>query len=133
MRTEATPREVGLSEGLGAWVPVGSRLPDLDMPVWLYLPDGPRIVQGCRTEDSDGWYWANCYSSAYFDPTHEGGKWRSLDAEMDDDYQPSLWQPLPEPPRYTQAELDAAAAEARRLVAGILVAGPNAELTGAPR
>lgn len=101
----STPGVLGSDEGLGAWVIVAERLPGLDVPVWLYLPDGPRIVQGCRTDGSEGWCWANCYSSAYFDPTYEGGMWRAHDAELDEDYQPSLWQPLPEPPRYTQAEL----------------------------
>ena len=115
--TDATRRDGSpLTEGLGAWVPTAdlSRLPDFDVPVWLY-EDG-RAWIGCRVYDSDGWLWAKCYLLPYLD---EAGAWKLADAEADDDYSPTLWQPMPEPPRYAQPELDSAAADGRRLAANL--------------
>ena len=74
------------------WISVEDRLPPLDRIVWLFRPKyGPFI--GCRTDDGDGWLWANSYGSQYW---HEG-KWEG-DAEIDDDYDVTHWMPLPDPP-----------------------------------
>lgn len=110
------PVAVASSEGLGAWVPTAENLPAYYVPVWLY--ENGSVYVGCRIFDSDGWLWAKCYLLPYVD---KSGEWKVVDAEVDDDYNPTLWHPLPEVPRYTHAELDAAADEARRLVAGIRV------------
>ncbi len=118
MATETTPGALGSNEGLGAWMPTAdtARLPALDAPVWLY--EGGIAYIGCRTDGGEGWLWAKCYFMPYLS---QSGTWTLVDADIDDDYQPTLWQPLPEPPRYTQAELDAAKTEAAALVASIRV------------
>ena len=112
---DATPTNVGSNDQLGAWAPVAQRLPDFDVPVWLY--ESGIVYIGCRIDDSDGWLWARCYGMPY---VNARGVWTVLDAEAEDDH-PTLWQPLPDVPRYTQAELDAAIAEAGRLQAVIRV------------
>ena len=78
-----------------AWVQTAdaARLPAFDTPVWLY-EDGAAYI-GCRSDESDGWRWAKCYCMPYLDKT---GAWILAEANGDDDYQPTLWQPLPEPP-----------------------------------
>lgn len=77
----------------GAWIPVSSgRLPDFDTPVWL--ADAKNVWVGGRCDDSDGWLWGNCYGSQYI----VDGKWKAIDFELDDDYQPTYWQALPAPP-----------------------------------
>jgi len=76
------------------WVAVSDSLPPLEEPVWLYFSGHAPFI-GCRTDDVDGWLWANCYDDCYFD----AGKWKTGTAEVDDDYQPTHWQRLPLPPR----------------------------------
>ena len=95
---------------------VAERLPDFDVPVWLY-EDGRAFI-GCRFYDSDGWLWARCYGMPYIDAR---GAWRRIDAEADEDYKPTLWQPLPDIPRYTREELDDAAVKATAMHAAIKV------------
>lgn len=117
--TEAgRPLGLGSTEWLGAWVPTAdtARLPDEGVPVWVY-EDG-RFYIACRVYDSEGWLWARCYGLPYLD---KQGKWQCIDAELDDDYQPTIWQPLPEPPRYNQAALDAAKVRAAELAASLVV------------
>lgn len=101
--------------GEAGWLSTSERLPDQEVPVWTYL-DG-KIGQYARIDFGDGWLWCNCYDSAYFD----GNKWRYGDTISDDGYQPTLWQPLPEPPRYTQTELDVAEQRARDLAAKLRI------------
>lgn len=110
------PLALKSNEELGAWIRCAEDLPAYDLPVWLY-EDG-RAYVGCRVFESDGWLWAKCYSMPHLDAA---GAWKTEDAEIDDDYSPTLWQPLPEAPRYTQAALDAAAASARELAASLRV------------
>jgi hypothetical protein len=74
------------------WIPVTERLPEMDVPVWL--AEAGDIYVGGRSDSGDGWLWCNCYCSHYF--TDKG--WACGDMEMDDDYQPTHWMPLPEPP-----------------------------------
>lgn len=75
------------------WISVNERLPEFDIPVWLAC--GDNLFIGSRCDDGDGWLWCNCYGSMYWDKTK--GKWASFDAEADD-YSPTHWMPLPEPP-----------------------------------
>jgi hypothetical protein len=76
------------------WIPVTEQLPDFGVPVWLH--EAGIIFVGERSDDADGWLWAKCYDSHYYDSKE--GRWKSFSAETDDDYQPSHWMPLPEPP-----------------------------------
>jgi hypothetical protein len=73
-----------------SWISVTDDLPDIDVPVWIW----PQAAIFCRCEDSDGWLWANCYGMVDF----VNGEWVANDAETDDDYQPTHWMCLPEPP-----------------------------------
>lgn len=77
------------------WVSVKDRLPPLDTPVYMYIEAGNRILTGGRGDGGEGWVWCNCYHSAYF----HNGIWMSSDMEMDDDYEPSHWMPLPPAPQ----------------------------------
>jgi hypothetical protein len=115
---QAGPCGSPLTEELGAWVPTAdtARLPPFDVPVWVY-EDGYCYI-ACRADDSDGWLWAKCYTLPYLD---KAGRWQTVDAEIDDEYLPTLWQPLPEPPRYNQAALDAAKLEAAAMFADLRV------------
>lgn len=112
---QGQPLGLASTAELGAWVKTADKLPDFDVPVWLY-EDGDAYI-GCRVDDSDGWLWAKCYLMPYIDSST--GAWKLVDAEVDDDYMPTLWQPLPDVPRYQQHELDTATAEARQLVADL--------------
>lgn len=114
--SSAADRGSGLSAGLGAWVSCADDLPTYDLPVWLY--ENGRAYVGCRIFDSDGWLWAKCYSMPYLD---KDGTWKMVDAEVDDDYRPTLWQPLPDVPRYSEAELKAAQGEAAATLAALRV------------
>jgi hypothetical protein len=116
MNESDTPAKVGSMEGLCGWVPVADRLPDMDVPVWLY--ENGRAFIGCRSDGGEGWLWAQCYVVPALDAR---GKWQKIDAEADDDYQPTLWQPLPDVPRYSRVELDAAAERGKELAASLRV------------
>lgn len=76
------------------WRAIADELPEFGVPVWLH-EDG-HIFVGERSDDSDGWLWANCYDSFGYDKN--ANRWNSYSAEVDDDYQPSHWMPLPNPP-----------------------------------
>lgn len=66
-------------------------MPPMDEIVWLY--DGRTIWIGGRADDCDGWLWGNTYGSIW----HNGVKWDG-DLETDDEYKPTHWRRLPEPP-----------------------------------
>jgi hypothetical protein len=76
------------------WIPVTDQLPDFGVPVWLH--EAGIMYVGERSEDADGWLWAKCYDSHYYDKTE--GRWKSFSADIDDAYEPTHWMPLPEPP-----------------------------------
>jgi hypothetical protein len=69
-------------------------LPPLEVPVWLWLRDLGQPIIGCRTQDGCAWYWANCYGAWYYS---RSGMWKTTAAETED-FKPTHWQPLPEPP-----------------------------------
>ena len=68
-----------------------NNLPPLGEIVWLH--DGNRTWIGGRDDIGDGWLWGNTYGSVW----HNGVKWDG-DLETDDDYKPTHWMRLPEPP-----------------------------------
>ncbi len=76
------------------WIAVFDKMPPEDVPCWLYEKERGAWVGGWSS-DSDGWLWHNCYGSQFLDTD---GEWDSIDAEADDDYQPTHWMPLPPPP-----------------------------------
>lgn len=69
-------------------------LPPLDEIVWLW--DGKRIWLGGRADvpDGEGWLWGNTYGSIW---RRKDCEWEG-DLETDDDYKPTHWMRLPEPP-----------------------------------
>lgn len=74
------------------WQRVTDTLPPMDTPCWLW--DGKRIWIGGRgMVDGECWLWGNAYSSIW----HNGVKW-DADNETDDDYKPTHWLALPNPP-----------------------------------
>ncbi len=98
---EARGRQSGSSDNLvpcsqaeppEGWLPIETA-PD-ETPVWL-VSEGGNIWIGERCWDGDGWMWGNCYLSIYQRADHT---WASSDCEVDDDYQPVKWMPLPPPP-----------------------------------
>lgn len=87
LRSEVT-RLAGQSPDEG-WRDIATA-PD-ETPIWLADADG-FVWIGERCFEGDGWLWGNCYLSVYpkVDKT-----WGSSDCQIDDDYQPIYWQPLP--------------------------------------
>lgn len=77
--------------GSSGWQPIESA-PD-ETPVWLC--ENGTIWIGERVFDGDGWLWGNTYMAVY---QHPDGTWASSDNDVDDNYQPTHWQPLPAPP-----------------------------------
>jgi len=75
------------------WIPVEERLPEIGRAVWLY--DGELIWVGCRDMvDSKHWLFGRSYGHYWRD---ENG-W-ACDNEIDDQYQPTHWKTLPNPPK----------------------------------
>lgn len=71
------------------WNRIDTMLPDIDQVVWLY--DGKMVWVGSRSYmDSEYWFWGNSYGSFW----HNGENW-DADCEVDDDYKPTHWKPLP--------------------------------------
>lgn len=75
------------------WIKCSDRLPELDTPVWLRMPENIMIV-GERSSSTDGWMWAACYGF-YFNAI---GEWDANESDASDEYEPTHWQPLPAPP-----------------------------------
>ena len=74
------------------WRPLET-LPPLEVPIWLY--EHGDIYIGMRADSGEGWLWSKCYSIPWYN-AKDG--WTEGDPEEDDDYQPTFWMPLPEPP-----------------------------------
>lgn len=74
------------------WRPVCQKsMPAFGQIVWLF--DGKRVWLGGCEDDGEGWLWGNTYGQIW----HNGMNWDG-DLETDDDYKPTHWMPLPEPP-----------------------------------
>jgi len=86
------PGSAAASPTCDFWVAVcDGNLPPLDEIVWLW--DGQRIWLGGRADDCDAWLWGNTYGHVW----HNGAKWDG-ELETDDDYKPTHWMRLPDPP-----------------------------------
>lgn len=81
------------------WQSVGVDLPEMGVPVWLYQP-GRGVWIGGRGEVNaeDGWLWGNSHRDCYSTAGEGGLLWHSDTLEIDDDYQPTHWMLLPQPP-----------------------------------
>lgn len=81
--------------GSAAWRPITEHEPQCGEIVWLW--DGVSIWIGGRDMvDGEYWLWGKCYGLPWFD----GVKWEG-EPEMDDDYLPKHYMPLPLPPTET--------------------------------
>ena len=86
------PPRKGEGDAPHGWAAVcDDNLPPLDEIVWLW--DGQRIWIGGRADDCDGWLWGNTYGTVW----HNGAKWEG-DLETDEEYKPTHWMPMPDPP-----------------------------------
>jgi hypothetical protein len=78
---------------MSEWIKCSDRLPDLDTPVWLRMPENIMIL-GERGSSTDGWMWSACYG-VYF---NSDGEWDACESDASDEHEPTHWQPLPAPP-----------------------------------
>ena len=82
------------------WISIEDRLPELERPVWMYVDN--RIMMGCRSEiEYKTWLWCRLHDIPYYSEHYKdmyGYPW-DFDPISDDDYQPTHWMPLPEPPK----------------------------------
>jgi hypothetical protein len=79
------------------WIPVEERLPDESVPVWAYLPDiGQPVILSLEEEGDEGEL-AWCKGQHLFWYDKDLKVW-ACDPDFDDEYRPTHWQPLPEPP-----------------------------------
>jgi len=94
--TNQNEREAGSASnaGLGRWTPISEEFPCEGVPVFLW--DGKRVWVGAHEFDGDGWAFGNTYGHFYFNS--KSGDWETSDNECDDDYKPTHWMYLPEPP-----------------------------------
>ena len=74
------------------WIPTSVALPELDVPVWMYLPEPHQMVIGCRSDEGKGWRWCRCYDEFWFDKT-----WKTSTAK-NEGFTVTHWKPLPMPP-----------------------------------
>lgn len=73
------------------WVDINGALPDMDQIV--FLDDGQIVWVGGRSMVSHNeWLWGNTYGNFWYD--RKSGLWAG-EIEIDDDYQPLRWHPLP--------------------------------------
>lgn len=73
---------------MSEWIAIEDNLPEFDQPVWFY----PQGIIGCRCDCGDeGYLWGNSYGMFW---RGKDNVWQ-CDGEVDDDYQPTHWMPLP--------------------------------------
>lgn len=73
------------------WIPIAESLPGMGVPVWLWWNHDMFI--GCRTQDVDGWIWAECYRYHW-----NKDRWYSDEEDKDKNFKPTYWKRLPMPP-----------------------------------
>ena len=73
------------------WISCANKLPEIDQPVWLM--QDRYIWIGAQVDDG---VWSNAYHRMWYNNDLEC--WE-CDADLDDDYQPDYWMPLPLPPQ----------------------------------
>jgi len=81
------------------WISTKDKSPDEDEAVWLRCDGGELskdiMFVGCCSYADEGWYWCNSYGNFWWDPKKQ--RWE-CDTEADDDYAPTHWMKLPNPP-----------------------------------
>lgn len=77
------------------WISVKDDKPPENEPVWISTENGMFI--GAWTYDGEYWLWGNCYHSQYWNSIEH--QWESYEIQVDDDYQPTHWMSLPNPPK----------------------------------
>jgi len=75
-----------------AWVETSKELPPLGQMVWCF-EDGNVWLGSREDPDNEGWLWTQCYNHFWWN-----GKKYDGDFEADDDYRPTHWALVPEPP-----------------------------------
>ena len=77
------------------WIKTEDKLPVFDDIVWCHnVAKGTTWIGGRTTELEFGeWCWGNTYGSIW----HNGERWTG-ELEIDSDYTPTHWKPLPKLP-----------------------------------
>ena len=81
---------------MSEWIKCSDRTPPESQPVWLW--DGNRLWIGAYeycNDDPGGWFYGMGYGERW---NSFYARWELMDNDWDDDYQPTHWMPLPEPP-----------------------------------
>ncbi len=78
------------------WKPVSDA--PVGVPMWLHQEGRAIWIGGKDAVDYETWLWGNCYDNYW----HDGAEWKG-DIECDDDYQPTLFMLLPQPPNSTES------------------------------
>jgi hypothetical protein len=82
---------------MNEWINCEKQTPPEGIPVWLFQHDRVSPWVGAYEycgDDPGGWFYGNTYGSEYWD----GSNWKAFDNEWDDEYRPTHWMPLPDPP-----------------------------------
>lgn len=81
---------------MSEWIKCSERTPDEGVPVWLW--DGKKVWIGAHeycNDDPGGWLFGMGYGPNY---STFYARWELDSNDWDDDYQPTHWMPLPDPP-----------------------------------
>ncbi|MBP3935040.1 MAG: DUF551 domain-containing protein [Pseudomonas sp.] len=82
---------------MSKWIKCSERLPDIETPVWGFTANEYLSIF-CLSDSGEGFEWANCYGSHYYD----NGHWNCHEAAVDDLYDVVSWMPLPSQPESEQ-------------------------------
>lgn len=81
-----------LTDLLDGWHVIDDELPPEETPIWLW--DGKHCFIGEWVHDGYAWLYAKCFDVPWWDNEHG---WRADNSEADD-YNPTHWRSLPQPP-----------------------------------